>query len=49
MAIKCKPYSEITVESGTHLKNVYICSVVENQTKLQNAAFSLADSHSKLN
>ena len=28
MAIKCKPYSEITVESGTQLKTVYICSVV---------------------
>ena len=27
-AIKCKPYSEITVESGTHLKTVYICSVL---------------------
>ena len=32
-AIKCKPFSEITVESGTHLKTVknyieYICSVV---------------------
>ena len=32
-AIKCKPYSEITVEIGTHLKNCknyieYICSVV---------------------
>ena len=28
MAIKYKPYSEITVESGTQLKTVYICSVV---------------------
>ena len=28
MAIKCKPYSEITVESGTQLNTVYICSVV---------------------
>ena len=27
-AIKCKPYSEITVEIGTHLKTVYICSVL---------------------
>ena len=26
MAIKCKPFSEITVESGTQLKTVYICS-----------------------
>ena len=26
-AIKCKPYSEITVESGTQLKTVHICSV----------------------
>ena len=26
-AIICKPYIEITVESGTHLKTVYICSV----------------------
>jgi hypothetical protein len=26
-AIKSKPYSEITVESGTQLKAVYICSV----------------------
>ena len=25
MAIKCKPYSEITVESGTQLKTVHIC------------------------
>ena len=25
-AIKCKPYSEITVESGTQLKTVYICN-----------------------
>ena len=25
---KCKLYSEITVESGTQLKTVYICSVV---------------------
>ena len=29
MAIKCKPYSEITVESGTQLKTVYICSVYD--------------------
>ena len=27
MTIKCKPYSEITVESGTQLKTVHICSV----------------------
>jgi hypothetical protein len=32
-AIKCKPYSEITVEIGTHLKNCknyieYICSAM---------------------
>ena len=28
-AIKCKPYSEIyTVESGTQLKTIYICSVL---------------------
>ena len=27
LAIECKPYSEITVESGTQLKTVYICSV----------------------
>ena len=27
-AIKCKPYSKITVESGTQLKTVHICSVV---------------------
>ena len=26
-AIKCKPYSEITVESGTQLITVHICSV----------------------
>ena len=26
-AIKCKPYCEITVESGTQLKTVHICSV----------------------
>ena len=26
MEIKCKPYSEFTVESGTQLKTVYICS-----------------------
>ena len=26
-AIKCKPYSEITVESWTQLKTVHICSV----------------------
>jgi hypothetical protein len=25
-AIKCKPYSKITVESGTQLKTVHICS-----------------------
>ena len=27
MALKRKLYSEITMESGTHLKTVYICSV----------------------
>ena len=27
-AMKCKPYSEITVESGTQLKIVHICSAV---------------------
>ena len=27
MAIKCKPCGEITVESGTHLKTVHICSL----------------------
>jgi hypothetical protein len=26
-AIKCKPYSEITVETETQLKTVHICSV----------------------
>ena len=25
--MKCKPYSEITVESGTQLETVHICSV----------------------
>ena len=29
-AIRCKPYSEITVESGTHLKTVYTCSAATN-------------------
>ena len=38
-AIKCKPYSEITVEIGTHLKTVknyieYICSVVNKRLSL---------------
>ena len=28
-SIKCKPYSEITVESGTQLKTVHICSAVD--------------------
>ena len=26
-AIKCKPYSEITVESGTHVKSVHFTSI----------------------
>ena len=28
-AIQCKPYNEITVESGTHLITVQICSPEE--------------------
>ena len=30
--MKCKPYSEITVESGTKLKTVHICSVLDNSS-----------------
>ena len=33
-AIKCNPYSEITVERGTHLKTVYICSVLHMQVHI---------------
>ena len=35
MASKCKLYSEITVESGTQLKIVYICSAIEIEKHLQ--------------
>ena len=37
MAIKCKPYSEITVESGTQLKIVHICSVMPTENPIQMA------------
>ena len=38
-AIKCKPYSEITVEIGTHLKTVKITlnsKLISNSTVCQN-------------